>query len=175
MICRNIFGVKWVKIFENLSIISIYEVFLIYLWSIRMNVASIMTRKVVTVEMDDPIQTIWEVFNNFEFHHILVVEDWKLVGVISDRDLIKAVNPFLDTSSEEKHGAIALDKKAHQIMSKTPITIDAKTSTEEARNLLLENCISCLPVLSSQGIVEGIVTWKDIIKLLLKEKTLSII
>ncbi len=140
-----------------------------------MNVGSIMTRKVVNVEMDDPIQTISEVFNNFEFHHIPVVENWKLVGVISDRDLLKAVNPFLDTSSEKKHGAIALDKKAHQIMSKTPITIDTKTSIEKARNLLLENYISCLPVLSSQGIVEGIVTWKDILKLLLKEKNLSLI
>ncbi len=139
-----------------------------------MNVASIMTRKVVTVEMDDPVQTICEVFNNFEFHHILVVEDWTLVGVISDRDLLKAVNPFLDTSSEKKHGAIALDKKAHQIMSKTPITIDAKTSIEKASNLLLENYISCLPVLSSQGIVEGIVTWKDILKFYSKNKTVTV-
>ena len=140
-----------------------------------MNVASIMTRKVFTVDMDDSLKTVRNIFKHVEFHHILVDDGKKLVGVISDRDLLKAVNPFLDTSSEKKHGAIALDKKAHQIMSKTPITIDAKTSTEEARNLLLENCISCLPVLSSQGIVEGIVTWKDIIKLLLKEKTLSII
>ncbi len=140
-----------------------------------MNVASIMTRKVVTVEMDDSIQTICEVFNNFEFHHILVVEDWKLVGVISDRDLIKAVNPFLDTSSEKKHGAITLDKKAHEIMSRNLITVDVETSMEKASDLLLENYISCHPVLSSQGIVEGVVTWKDIIKLLLKEKHLSLI
>ncbi len=47
-----------------------------------MNVASIMTRKVVTVEMDDSIQTICEVFNNFEFHHIPVVEDWKLGSLL---------------------------------------------------------------------------------------------
>ncbi len=58
-----------------------------------MNVASIMTRKVVTVEMDDPLQTICEVFINFEFHHILVVEDWKLVGVISESDLLRAAKP----------------------------------------------------------------------------------
>ncbi len=139
-----------------------------------MNVASIMTRKVVTVEMDDPLQTICEVFNNFEFHHILVVEDWKLVGVISDRDLLKAVNPFLDTSSEKKHGAIALDKKAHDIMSRNLITVDVETSMEKASDLLLENYISCLPVLSSQGIVEGIVTWKDILKFYSKNKTVTV-
>jgi acetoin utilization protein AcuB len=129
---------------------------------------------VVTVEMDDPLQTICEVFNNFEFHHILVVEDWKLVGVISDRDLLKAVNPFLDTSSEKKHGAIALDKKAHDIMSRNLITVDVETSMEKASDLLLENYISCLPVLSSQGIVEGIVTWKDILKFYSKNKTVTV-
>ena len=139
-----------------------------------MNVASIMTRKVVTVEMDDPIQTICEVFNNFEFHHIPVVEDWKLVGVISDRDLLKAVNPFLDTSSEKKRGAITLDKKAHEIMSRNLTTVDAETSMEKASDLLLENYISCLPVLSSQGIVEGIVTWKDILKFYSKNKTVTV-
>ena len=139
-----------------------------------MNVASIMTRKVVTVGMDDPIQTICEVFNNFEFHHIPVVEDWKLVGVISDRDLLKAVNPFLDTSSEKKHGAITLDKKAHEIMSRNLITVDVETSIEKASDLLLENYISCLPVLSSQGIVEGIVTWKDILKFYSKNKTVTV-
>lgn len=139
-----------------------------------MNIASIMTHKVVTVEMDDPTQTICEVFNNFEFHHILVVEDWKLVGVISDRDLLKTVNPFSGTSFEKKHGAVNLDKKAHEIMSRNLITIDAETSMEEASDLLLENNISCLPVLSSQGIVEGIVTWKDIFKFYSKNKTVTV-
>ncbi len=53
-----------------------------------MNVASIMTRNVVTVGMDYTIQVIRDILKNFEFHHILVLENQKLVGVISDRDLI---------------------------------------------------------------------------------------
>ena len=138
-----------------------------------MNVASIMTRKVITVGMDEPIQIICEVFDNFEFHHLPVVEDWKLVGVISDRDLLKAVAPFLDTS-EKKHGTISLDKKAHEIMSRNLITVDVETSMEEASDLLLENYISCLPVLSSHGIVEGIVTWKDILRFYSKNETVTV-
>ncbi len=133
-----------------------------------MKISSIMTRDVVTVKTNDSIQTICEIFNNFEFHHILVLENQKLVGIISDRDLLKAVNPFLDTSSEKKHGAIALDKKAHQIMSKTLITVNMETSIEEASDLLLDNIISCLPVVSQQGSVEGIVTWKDILRFCFK-------
>ncbi len=129
-----------------------------------MKISSIMTRDVVTVEMDDSLQTICEIFNNFEFHHILVLENQKLVGIISDRDLLKAVNPFLDISFENGDSTMSLDKKPHQIMSKTLITVNMETSIEEANDLLLDNIISCLPVISQQGSVEGIVTWKDILR-----------
>ncbi len=125
-----------------------------------MIIATIMTRKVVTVEMDYSIQIIRDIFKNFEFHHILVLENQKLVGVISDRDLI----------DREERDTITLDKKAHQIMSRKLITVDAQTSIEKASDLLLENNISCLPVISHQGDVEGIVSWKDILKFYSKNK-----
>jgi acetoin utilization protein AcuB len=129
-----------------------------------MNVASIMTRNVVTVEMDYSIQIIRDIFKNFEFHHILVLENQKLAGVISDRDLI----------DREERDTITLDKKAHEIMSRKLITVDAQTSIEKASDLLLENNISCLPVISHQGDVEGIVSWKDILNFYSKNKTVTV-
>ena len=125
-----------------------------------MNVASIMTRNVLTVKIDYFIQIIRDIFNNFEFHHILVLENQKLIGVISDRDLI----------DREERDTITLNSRAHEIMSRTPITVDVETSIEKASDLLLENNISCLPVISPQGSVKGIVTWKDILKFYLKNK-----
>ncbi len=125
-----------------------------------MNVASIMTRNVLTVKMDYFIQIIRDIFNNFEFHHILVLENQKLIGVISDRDLI----------DREERDTITLNSRAHEIMSRTPITVDVETSIEKASDLLLENNISCLPVISPRGSVKGIVTWKDILKFYLKNK-----
>ncbi len=134
-----------------------------------MNVTSIMIRKVVTVEMDDPLWTIRDIFKYAAFHHIFVVDDRKLVGVISDRDLLRALSPFLATPSERACDTDTLNRKVHQIMSKGIITVNAEASIEAAAGLLLQNNISCLPVLSSQGVVEGIVTLKDILKFLLKE------
>jgi acetoin utilization protein AcuB len=128
-----------------------------------MNVASIMTRKMIMAEMDDSLFKVRNFFKYAEFHHILVVEDRKLVGVISDRDL-------LDDEGGDTNNS---DKRTHQIMSRMPITVDAQTSIEKASNLLLENNISCLPVISSQGVVEGILTWKDILKFYMKNKTVT--
>ncbi len=129
-----------------------------------MIVAQIMTRKVLTVEMDYSIQIIRDIFKNFEFHHLLVLENQKLVGVISDRDLI----------DREERDTITLDKKAHEIMSRNLITVDVQTSIGKAIDLLLENNISCLPVISHQGDVEGIVSWKDILKFYSKNETVTV-
>ena len=133
-----------------------------------MNVEPLMTRKVITIEKDDSLLAIREIFENVKFHHLLVVDGQKLIGVISDRDLLSALPPF----SEKECDAVALNKKAHQVMSKELITVDAKTSIEKAGRLLLENIISCLPVVSSQDTVEGILTWKDILNFYLENKKL---
>ena len=129
-----------------------------------------MTRKVVTVEMDDTLLTIGMIFKNVKFHHILVVENKKLVGVISDRDFLREVSPFLGKVIETTRDLDTLKKKAHQIMSRNPITVSPETDIETAASLLLEKNISCLPVVSFHGNIEGIVTWKDILKFYLGNK-----
>ncbi len=126
-----------------------------------MNVASIMTRDVVTVGMDYTVQIIRDILKNFEFHHILVLKNQKLVGVISDRDLIDS-------------DIIPIDKTAKEIMSSNPITVEAETIIEKASDLLLENNISCLPVISPQGNIEGIISWKDILRFYSKNITVNV-
>jgi acetoin utilization protein AcuB len=101
-------------------------------------IGPLMTRKVVTVEMDDSLLQIREIFNHVKFHHLLVVYGRKLVGVISDRDLLGAIpTSSLSTLSEKERDTISLNTRAHQIMSRKLITIDVETSIEKASNLLL--------------------------------------
>jgi len=129
-----------------------------------MNIDSIMSKRVVTVEMDDSLKTISYIFTNVRFHHLLVVEKDKLFGVISDRDLLKASSPFLNTFSEQSRDVNTLRIKAHQIMSRKLVTVTKETGLEDAVRLLLRKNVSCLPVTSPDGRIEGIVTWKDLIK-----------
>jgi len=129
-----------------------------------MNIDSIMIKRVVTVEMDDSLRVIGEIFANVKFHHLLVVEKNKLLGVISDRDLLKTSSPFLNTLSEQIRDVNTLRIRAHQIMSRKLVTVTKKDSVEDAVRLLLRKNVSCLPVISPNGQIEGIVTWKDLIK-----------
>ena len=134
------------------------------------SVDSIMTRRVVTVEMDDTLLIIRGIFKHLTIHHLLVVENKKLVGVISDRDLLRALSPFLGTHSETMHDRDTLDRKAHQIMSRNPVVVFPETEIKAAANLLFERNISCLPVVSHEGAVVGIVTRQDILKYYIDSK-----
>jgi len=129
-----------------------------------MSVAKIMTRKVLRIGMDDTLETMHEIFQKHKFHHLLVVEEDELVGVISDRDLLKEVSPFLNTLSEDYRDKQTLRKKAHQIMTRKAISVDGSTSIEDAAKILLRKNISCLPVLTPEGKLEGILSWKDLLR-----------
>lgn len=129
-----------------------------------MNIKEIMNKDVVSIDMDETLRSIQELFENVSFHHLLVVSQNKLYGVISDRDLLKSISPYVGTVSELPRDTATMNKRAHQIMSRKPVTISKNDSVERAIDLLLEHDIACLPVVDKDNKIEGIVTWKDLIK-----------
>ena len=129
-----------------------------------MTLETIMTKHVVTVSMDDTLGNIRDMFERFKFHHVVVVDDCKPVGVISDRDLLKHLSPFVGKVSERPMDAASLKKKAHQVMSRDLIAATPQTPIAEAAIMLMHNGISCLPVLADNGACIGIVTWRDLLR-----------
>ena len=134
-----------------------------------MKISSIMTEKVIAIDMDVTLQAICGIFEDKKFHHLLVVEDGELRGVISDRDVLKALSPFVNTPSEQGKDLATLRKRAHQIMSRKPATITKDASAKDAIRLMFQKNISCLPVVSSDGKIEGIVTRKDLLDVYSKQ------
>jgi len=133
-----------------------------------MVVGSVMITRVVTVEMDDSLEVVREIFQKSSFHHLLVSSESQLAGVITEKDLWQAVSPYVGTMSETETDLATLNKRAHQIMKRHYPTVARTTTIEEAAHMLLDEGISCLPVVTNEGVIEGIVTWKDIFRALLK-------
>lgn len=132
-----------------------------------MNVDAIMTRHVVSVSMDDNLDRIRKVFAAKRFHHLLVMEEnHRLVGIISDRDLLKAISPNIDKDSACARDLATLNKKAHQIMSRHPVVLESGTSVAHAVDLMIGKGLSCLPVVNATGAAIGIVSWKDVLRYL---------
>jgi acetoin utilization protein AcuB len=136
-----------------------------------MTLDTIMTRHVVTVSMDDDLRAVRELFNRYKFHHVVVTEKCRVVGVISDRDLLSHLSPFVGTPSERSLDAASLNRKAHQVMTRKLVSAGPKTPVADAALLLLNNNISCLPVLDEHGACVGIVTWRDLLRWSLKDLT----
>jgi acetoin utilization protein AcuB len=116
------------------------------------------------VKLDDTLRTVKNIFENAKFHHLLVVEEGKLYGVISDRDLLKSISPFIGTLQETAHDKFTLNKKVHQIMSRKPIALVPSANVYEAISLFNQHNISCIPIVNETGDPVGIVSWRDILQ-----------
>jgi len=125
---------------------------------------NIMTKSPVFVSMDDSLATVRDIFTKENFHHILVVEQSKLVGVVSDRDYLKSVNITLGTPIETQKDLAALNKRVHQIMSRKIITVSPQASLTDVVNTFHLKKVSCIPVVNENNFPIGIISWKDIIR-----------
>ena len=127
-------------------------------------IKNMMTPRPVTVQMDDPIENVKGIFEKNGFHHILVLDKRRLVGIISDRDLLKCLSPYLDTEAEMSRDVATLEKRAHQIMTRTPITVTPEQNIYDAMELFLTYKLSSLPVVNEESRPVGILSWRDIFK-----------
>ena len=134
-----------------------------------MAISKVMSTNVVTIEMDDSLKEVRNIFEHTSFHHLLVVNSGKLVGVISDRDLLKSLSPHLETLAETTKDLATLNKKAHQIMSRELVILPPDASLYDAIDIFNNNKISCIPVVDETNIPVGIVSWRDILRLIKKD------
>jgi acetoin utilization protein AcuB len=126
-----------------------------------------MTRPVITVPED---MTVPDAVNLFKREHIRrapVVRSGKLVGFVSEADLLNASpSPVTSLSIFEVH--YLLNKiTVGQVMRKNVVTISGDTPIEEAARIMADNKIGGLPVVEDDFVV-GIITQTDLFKVLLE-------
>ena len=130
-----------------------------------MKLSSVMTARVVSVELDDALEVVKRIFDSVKFHHLLVLDsDKKLCGVISDRDLLRALSPYVGTPSENARDTATLKKRVHQIMTRRPITLPPEAAVTDAIKLFLNHRVSCIPIVDESFRPVGIVSWRDVMK-----------
>ena len=119
------------------------------------HVADVMTKDALTMLPDQSFAELVGMMANRSFHHMLVVdEDERLHGVISDRDVLRALSRTPDWSR----------KSVAEIMSPDSITTTPEYAISAAVSLMLEKRVNCLPVIGPDGRVAGILTSTDLLK-----------
>ncbi len=127
-----------------------------------MYVRDIMTTPVHTVDMDHSILTAKRLFDREHCHHVVILRRNRAFGVVSDRDILKAISPFVGNRLMERSQDVnTLKKRVHQIMSRHLVTIGPDEAIAEAARRMLSQRVSCLPVVDDSGSLLGIVTIRD--------------
>ncbi len=117
----------------------------------------------VTISESDTLSTVEDIMTLGRVRHMPVVHAGKLVGVVSERDLLRtSLSNLTEFGSEERRLFLHAVEIA-RVMSAPPITIAPDATVEEAARVMADRKIGCLPVLEDDRLL-GIVTETDVLR-----------
>jgi acetoin utilization protein AcuB len=126
-----------------------------------------MSHPVISVTPETPIQDALAMFKKEHIRRAPVVKDGKLLGIVSERDLLNASpSPVTSLSIWEMNYLIS-KVTVKQVMSRKLKTVDADTPIEEAARIMADSKIGGLPVMRSGKLV-GMITETDLFKIFLE-------
>ena len=123
-------------------------------------VREVMKKNVVRISADDTLWIVKEIMDLGSVRHIPVVDRGALVGVVSQRDLLRASLSNIIGISAEEQKMFLEGVRIAEVMSTPPRTIGPDEGIQTAARLMAENKIGCLPVVDGREIV-GILTETD--------------
>ncbi len=127
-------------------------------------IESVMTTAVITVDVNESLLIAREIFDKKKVRHLPVVDNRKLVGILSLTDIMRLSfgNTYgIDDSETDKTLFEMLTIR--QIMKEHPMFVNTEDSIKKVADILTKEEFHALPVLKDNNLV-GIVTTTDIIK-----------
>jgi len=131
----------------------------------------IMSKEVATVSPYTTLRRASRKMVREGFRRLPIVEDKKLIGIVTVRDIVR----FFGTGEVYKNlksGAIGpvLDTPVHSIGTRGLVTVAADLDVAEAAGLMIRKGVGALPVLNEKKRIVGIVTERDLLKMIRKMK-----
>jgi acetoin utilization protein AcuB len=132
-----------------------------------MNVGRRMSHPVITVQLNTPITKVHELMAHEKIQQTPVVKNGKLVGIVSEKDILKAY-PSPVTSLSVWEITTLLEKiTVKDIMVAKVLTVKEDTPIEQAAQMMVDNEISSMPVMRGDEMV-GIITKSDLFHIMLE-------
>jgi CBS domain-containing protein len=128
-----------------------------------------MTKKIITLNSNDQLETAERLFKENHIRHIPVVEGDAIIGMLSLTDLLRI--SFADGAYEEDSDVETIVYNMFtisQVMAKNLKSISSNTTIKEVAEILANKEFHALPVVDDEKLV-GIVTTTDLIKYLLEQ------
>ncbi len=123
----------------------------------------LMRTNVVTIPAEDSLWIVKEIMEFGDTRHLPVVRLGKLVGVVSQRDLLRASLSNVMGLPANEQKVFLEGVKISEVMSTPPISIDRNETVQGAARTMAQKKIGCLPVLDGGKLI-GIVTETDVLE-----------
>lgn len=129
-------------------------------------VSSIMSHPVIALQADHSIHFAISLMRAERIRHLPVVDGrHRLVGLVTQRDLISAESSLLSAPFDAQHSEASLSVPVSEVMRTGVWAVDVDTPVLEAARILRDHKFGCLPVLDEEKLV-GILTAEDFLTLL---------
>jgi len=126
-----------------------------------------MSRPVISVSPDAPINEVLAMFKKEHIRRAPVMKGGKLLGIVSERDLLNASPSSVTTLSVWELNYLISKVTVKRVMTRKVITVEKDTPIEEAARIMADKKIGGMPVVSA-GKVVGIITETDLFKMFLE-------
>lgn len=123
-----------------------------------------MTKNPMTVTADAKVDEVAHLMKKHNFRRLPVVDDGKLVGFLSDSDLMRVAPSSATTLSRYEINSLLAKICVRDIMKKDVVSVNVDATIEEAALIMYKNKIGGMPVVSNMGAVVGVITETDIFK-----------
>ncbi|MFI5058602.1 MAG: CBS domain-containing protein [Candidatus Acidiferrales bacterium] len=138
-------------------------------------VLDVMTKEVVSVSPSTVLLDAALLLRASALRHLPVVEDGRLVGILTERDVQRCAPSRLIPITEDGYNAVFAETTVGRVMTREPKTVSSQTPLLEAITVMQQAKYGCLPVVDDGALV-GILTRGDLIDALqrvLTEKTVA--
>ncbi len=126
-----------------------------------------MSQPLITVSPETPIHDALNLFKKEHIRRAPVVKDGKLIGIVSQTDLLNASPSPVSSLSIWEMNYLLSKVTVREVMSRQVLTVTEDTPIEEAARIMADNKIGGLPVIRG-GKVIGIITETDLFKIFLE-------
>lgn len=125
-------------------------------------VRDVMTTPVVSITSKTSLLDAALLLRGSSTRHLPVVEDGRLVGLLTDRDLQRCAPSRLIPITEDAYNEVFAKTLVERVMTRAPQTVSSMTPLKEAVSLMQQTKYGCLPVVDNEALV-GILTRGDLI------------
>ena len=137
-----------------------------------MRVKDLINGPPITIGPDTPVLEARRVMQTSAIRHLLVVDDDRLVGIVTDRDIrLNMPSPATALSVWEVNYLLAR-LTVREVMTRSVIVVDPERDARQAAALLVTERIGALPVLDGECLV-GIVTETDFLRAFVEQASLA--